>query len=283
MPLVSSKEMVNDAYRNHYAIGAFPAHNLEMIRAVTEAADDLSVPIILQSTPATIYYMGMDHMVSMVKTAADGVSVPVSLHLDHGESIRTVHQCVRGGYNSIMIDGSLLPFEENIDLVKQVVSVCHDVDVPVEAELGAIGKADDESQDMEYYTDPSMAEEFVYRTKIDFLAAAFGTAHGQYKKAPRLDFDRVKKISEQTGVPIVMHGASGVPDEDLKRAIGCGVSKVNFSTELKQAFFKELSHFLHENPLQNDPRKVFVTSREAVKSIVKEKLLLLKPIPKAVQ
>lgn len=277
MPLVTSKAMLEDAYRHHYAVVGFAIHNLEVMKAVTEAAEELEAPVIFQTTPRTIHYVGLDYMVSMAKMAAQSAKVPIALHLDHGDSVETVVRCLRAGYTSLMIDGSHLPFEENVALVKRVVEIAHAVGVPVEAELGTIGGAEEEGSIGEAeaaYTDPALAEEFVARTGIDFLAPAFGTAHGVYKGEPQLDFARLQAISRRVAIPLVMHGASGVPDEGVRRSVQCGVSKVNISTELKLPFAEALRDYLLSHPNEADPRRYFLTAREAVKQAAKRKILL---------
>ncbi|MDA8351919.1 MAG: class II fructose-bisphosphate aldolase [Firmicutes bacterium] len=264
MPLVSTKELLTDARRNGYAVPAFPAHHLDMIRAVTETAEAMQSPVILQATPATLKQVGADFITAMVRTAADRVPVPVSLHLDHGDSFTTVIRCLRQGFTSVMIDGSHLPFQENIRLVKKVTEAAHAAGVPVESELGTI--------DASEMTDPADAEEFVTATGTDFLAPAFGTAHGVYRKAVRLDLARLEAIACRTGIPLVMHGASGVPPEEIRRSIRAGIAKVNFSTELKQIFSATLRRFLTDSPEETDPRKIFRVAREGVSDVIREKI-----------
>lgn len=286
MSLVSSKELLDDAYRNHYAVGAFAAHNLEILRAVCERADKLGAPIIIQTTPGTLKYLGVERAVSMVKATADAVKIPIALHLDHGDSFETAMRCLRAGFTSIMIDGSHLPFEENIKLVSAVVRAAKPMGVPVEAELGTIGGVEDDlavEEAAALLTDPSAAKIFVEQTKIDFFAPAFGTAHGLYKKEPELHYDILRDIKELIDIPIVMHGASGVPDESVKRALQYGVAKVNFSTELKVAFAREVRNYLIDHPAESDPRKYFVTAMEAVADIVEEKIEMLGSSQKVAQ
>ncbi|MBF0708783.1 class II fructose-1,6-bisphosphate aldolase [Alkalihalobacillus hwajinpoensis] len=278
MPLVSSKPLLDDAYKNHYAIGAFAVHNLEIMKAVISGAEKIDTPVIFQTTPGTIKYVGIENIKNMVNSVAEKTSIPIALHLDHGDSFKTVLQCLRAGYTSVMIDGSKLQYEENVALVQKVVEAAHYVNVPVEAELGTIGGVEDDlsvdEQDAQL-TDPDLAKDFVARTDIDSFAPAFGTAHGLYKKEPRLNFELVQKISESTGRPIVMHGASGVPEEKVRESLQYGVSKVNFSTELKVEFVARLRDYLNDHPHTDDPRKYFVPAREAVEEIVKKKILML--------
>ncbi|WP_096436802.1 class II fructose-bisphosphate aldolase [Alteribacter populi] len=278
MGLVPTQDILKDAYRNHYAIGAFGAHNLEMIKSVVAGAEELDTPVILQTTPGTIRYVGINYMKAMAESAAEQASIPVSLHLDHGDSYDIVVKCLRAGYTSVMIDGSHLPLSENIDLVKKVVEAAHSVDVPVEAELGRIGGVEDDLEVEEgsaLFTDPQVAEEFVTVTKVNSFAPAFGTAHGMYKQEPQLQFDLLREIFERTECPLVMHGASGVSAESVGKALNFGVAKINFSTELKDTFAEEIRRYFSKNPSQNDPRKYFVPAANAVKDLVKEKITML--------
>ena len=272
MPLTSPKELLADAYRNRYAVAAFAAHNMEMMRAVVEAAEEAGAPVILQTTPATLRYAGLESIVAMARAAAEGAKVPVALHLDHGDTFETVVRCLRAGYTSVMVDASRLPFLENAAFVAKVTEAANAAGVPVEAELGTIGGAEEGGAVEEELTDPEAAEEFVRRTGIDFLAPAFGTVHGVYKGEIRLDFSRLEAISRRVGLPLVMHGASGVPGEMIRRAIARGVSKVNFSTELKQAFARQLRNYLSNHPEETDPRRILLPAREAVKQIAKRKI-----------
>ncbi|MEW9031338.1 MAG: class II fructose-bisphosphate aldolase [Planifilum fimeticola] len=273
MALTTTKHLLADAYRNRYAVAAFAAHNLEMMKAVVEAAEESGAPVILQTTPATIRYAGLGAIVAMARAAAEGAKVPVALHLDHGDTFETVVRCLRAGYTSVMVDGSRLPFAENAAFTAKVTEAAHAAGVPVEAELGTIGGAEDDvTGDEEGLTDPGAAEEFVRRTGIDFLAPAFGTAHGVYKGEIRLDLSLLESISRRVGLPLVMHGASGVPEELLRRAIARGVSKVNFSTELKQAFARHLRTYLADHPGEIDPRRMLLPAREAVKQVAKRKI-----------
>lgn len=272
MPLTSPKELLADAYRNRYAVAAFAAHNMEMMRAVVEAAEEAGAPVILQTTPATLRYAGLESIVAMARAATEGAKVPVALHLDHGDTFETVVRCLRAGYTSVMVDASRLPFLENAAFVAKVTEAAHAAGVPVEAELGTIGGAEEGGAGEEELTDSEAAEEFVRRTGIDFLAPAFGTVHGVYKGEIRLDFSRLEAISRRVGLPLVMHGASGVSGEMIRRAIARGVSKVNFSTELKQAFARQLRNYLSNHPEETDPRRILLPAREAVKQIAKRKI-----------
>lgn len=278
MPLVSTQGILQDAYQNHYAVGAFAVHNLEIVKAVVGTAESLESPVILQTTPSTIRYVGMKQISAMVKAAAEEATIPVALHLDHGDGFDTVCQCLHAGYTSVMIDASDYPFDQNVRHVQKVVEAAHAVDVPVEAEIGTVGQAADEIQADEAgarLTRPETAEDFVAQTGIDSLAPAFGTAHGVYQTEPQLDIARLRDISERVHIPIVMHGASGVPEGGVRKAIQAGVSKVNFSTELKIAFVNELRRYLNEHPNDNDPRKYFVPARRKVEELVKQKIEMI--------
>jgi tagatose 1,6-diphosphate aldolase GatY/KbaY len=243
-----------------------------MMRAVVEAAEEAGAPVILQTTPATLRYAGLESIVAMARAAAEGAKVPVALHLDHGDTFETVVRCLRAGYTSVMVDASRLTFLDNAAFVAKVTEAAHAAGVPVEAELGTIGGAEEGGAGEEELTDPEAAEEFVRRTGIDFLAPAFGTVHGVYKGEIRLDFSRLEAISRRVGLPLVMHGASVVPGEMIRRAIARGVSKVNFSTELKRAFVRQLRNYLSNHPEETDPRRILLPAREAVKQIAKRKI-----------
>lgn len=212
MPLVSSKEMLENAQKGNYAIGAFNVENMEMVQAVVAAAEELQSPVIVQTTPSTVKYADVDYFYANVKTAAEKALVPTVMHLDHGSSFSLAMQAYRAGYTSIMIDGSHSSFKENIELTKSVVNACHPGKVPVEAELGKVGGKEDDLDGGtgNPYTDPAEAAAFVEATGVDFLAVAIGTAHGVYKGIPRLDVERLSAIRKVVSVPLVLHGTSGV-------------------------------------------------------------------------
>ncbi|MBD8519716.1 class II fructose-bisphosphate aldolase [Lysinibacillus fusiformis] len=278
MPLVTTKDMLEDAYINNYAIGAFGAHNLEVIKAVIAGAEKVGAPVILQTTSSTYKYVEMPYLIALAKTAAEQAKVPVALHLDHGESYHTVMECLRAGYTSVMIDGSSLPYEENILLVKKVVEAASAVNVPVEAELGTIGGVEDSvsvKEENAFFTDPKQAEHFVKVTGIQSFAPAFGTAHGKYQQKPKLLFELLQEIHNSTNIPLVMHGASGVPEEDVRESLKYGIAKVNFSTELKDLFAEELRAYFNDHPTENDPRKYFLPARESLIKLVEQKIVML--------
>ena len=275
MALVTTKELLLDAQKNGYAVGAFNVENMEMVQAVVAAAEELKSPVIMQTTPSTLKYAGSDMYYANVAAAAKKASVPVVMHLDHGSSFELAIQAFRAGYTSIMIDGSHSVFEENIAITKSVVDACHAGQVPVEAELGKVGgKEDDLDGGNGGYTVPSEAAEFVERTGVDSLAVAIGTAHGVYKGIPKLDVDRLSQIREVVSIPLVLHGTSGVPDDAVRECIRRGICKVNYATDLRIAFSNGVKEYLAENPDVFDPKKYCAVGREKVKEYVMSKMLV---------
>jgi fructose-bisphosphate aldolase class II len=275
--LVSGKELFQAARQGGYAVGAFNVNNMEIIQAIIEAAEEENSPVFLQASQGGIKYAGIEYIAGLAKTAAESVKVPVALNLDHGTSFTQVVQCVRHGFTAVMIDGSQHPYEENIALTQKVVEVAHPCGVSVEAELGKIGGVEDDiSVDAAdaTFTDPQEAAEFAERTKVDALAIAIGTAHGVYKGEPKLDFDRLAKIREATDVPLVLHGASGIGDEAIRKAVSLGICKINIDTELRQAFTKAVQEVVHSKPQEFDPRKLLGPAREAMKEVVRAKMRL---------
>ena len=273
MAFVTSEQMLLKADREGYAVGAFNVENMEMVMAVIKACEELKAPAILQTTPSTVKYAGLDMYLANVAEAAKKASVPIALHLDHGDSFELAMQALRTGYTSIMIDGSKLPFEENIALSKAVADACRPSGIPVEAELGKVGgKEDDMNCDAPGYTDPADAKRFVEETGITSLAVAIGTAHGIYKGEPKLDFDRLSEIRKVVNIPLVLHGASGVPDESVRECIRRGISKVNFATELRIAYSDGIKAFLKDNPDAFDPKKYCKVGMEKVTELVKNKI-----------
>lgn len=274
MPLVTTKEMFQKAQAGQYAVGAFNVENLEMVMAVILAAEELNAPVIMQSTPSTVKYAGLDYYLAMAKAAAERASVPVAMHLDHGNTFELAMQALRTGYTSIMIDGSHGSFEENIALTRRVAEACLPSDISVEAELGKVGgKEDDlEAEHDSPYTDPQQAKEFVERTNVCSLAVAIGTAHGLYHGTPKLDLERLSAIHEVVSIPLVLHGASGVPDDAVRESIKRGICKVNFATELRIAYSDGVKKYLAENPDGFDPKKYGAAGMENVTALVKEKI-----------
>ncbi len=273
MSLVTTAEMLKKADEQGYAVGAFNVENMEMVMAVVKACEEMHSPAILQTTPSTVKYAGLDMYYANVKTAAERASVPIALHLDHGSSFELAMQALRVGYTSIMIDGSKESFEDNIAISKRVADACRPNGIPVEAELGKVGgKEDDLECNDPGYTDPDDAVKFVKETGITSLAVAIGTAHGIYKGEPKLDVNRLSEIREVVDIPLVLHGASGVPDEMVKECIKRGISKVNFATELRIAYSNGIKEYLKANPDAFDPKKYDAVGMAKVTELVKNKI-----------
>jgi len=273
MPLVTTKQMLLDAQKGHYAVGAFNVENMEMVKAVLQAAEEMRAPVILQTTPSTVRYGELENYVAIVSAETKKFSVPVCLHLDHGDSFALAVQAIHAGYTSIMIDGSGKNLKANIKLTQKVVEVAKVCGIPVEAELGQVGgKEDDLEADGDKYTDPDEAKEFAQRTGISSLAIAIGTAHGFYAKTPVLDKERISKIRNCVGIPLVLHGASGLSDEDVRECVARGMCKVNFATELRVAYTTAGKTLLSEEPDTFDPKKFGIAGMNAVKELVKNRI-----------
>lgn len=277
MFIVSTRQLLLDGQKNKYAVPAFNIHNLETVQVVIEAANEMKSPVILAATPGTIKFAGKDYLQSIVDIGAKNSIVPIAFHLDHHEEFDKIKDSIDLGCKSVMIDASAHTFEENIRRVKGVVDYAHRFDVTVEAELGKlVGQEDDlvvDEKDSQF-TDPRMAKEFVERTGIDSLAVAIGTAHGLYKSEPKLDYNRLKEIRGLVDIPLVLHGASGVPEESVRKSIELGICKVNIATELKIPFSDAIKEYFSENPHANDPRKYLGPAKEAMKKVVINKILM---------
>ena len=297
MPLVSPKEMFEGAYDGGYAIGAFNVNNMEIIQGIMEAGSEENAPLILQVSAGARKYAGQGYIMKLMEAALLETDLPVVLHLDHGANFEICKEVIDGGFTSVMIDGSHLPYEENIALTQQVVGYAHDKGVWVEAELGRLaGIEEDVVSDEHIYTDPDQAVEFVERTGCDSLAIAIGTSHGAYKfkGEAKLDFDRLDKIASLIPkFPIVLHGASsvvqeyvvmannfgaeiggakGVPEDLLRKAASKAVCKINIDTDIRLAMTAVIRKFLAENPATFDPRGYLGESRKAVKEMVRHKI-----------
>jgi len=287
------------ARKNGYAIPALNVQNLESLTAVAEAAAEEKSPVIMQITPSVIKYAGLQYIVSLAKTAALLAPVPMAIHLDHGEDFDTAAKCVDAGFTSVMIDGSFLKFDENVALAKRVVSMAHPKGVSVEAELGKLAGVEERSVEEKeaILTDPYTAAEFVEKTGVDTLAVAIGTSHGAYKfkSEAKLDLERLKIISEKISIPLVLHGASsvpqwlvekatkygatlsgakGIPEEEYRKAISLGIAKINIDTDLRLAFTATVREVLANSPKEFDPRKILGPAKEAMKEVVKSKMRL---------
>lgn len=273
----NSKEILLKAQKERYAVPAFNCHNLETIQVIAETASELKSPVIIAGTPGTFDYAGRDYIQSIIETAAKKYNVPIIIHLDHHTDINSIKESLELGTKSVMIDASHYSYEENIKIVSDVVKLAHSYGATVEAELGMLGGQEDDlivDEKDSKYTNPVQAADFVKRTGIDSLAVAIGTAHGLYKEEPKLDFERLKEIREVVDIPLVLHGASGVPEESVRKAIALGITKVNIATELKIPFSNELRKYLVEHPEANDPRKYMANAKKAMSNIVKEKILM---------
>ncbi|MTI66846.1 MAG: tagatose bisphosphate family class II aldolase [Firmicutes bacterium] len=275
MSIISTKDMLLNAKKGKYSVPAFNIHNLETLQVVVETANELNSPVILAATPGTVKYAGMDYLLEMGRVASKKYDIPIALHLDHSTDLDYIKKCIDIGYKSVMIDASFDPFEENIKKVKEIVDYAKKKNVTVEAELGKLGGQEDDIKVDEkeaMLTNPESAVEFVKRTGIDSLAVAIGTAHGLYKSEPILDFDRLSKIKEKVDVPLVLHGASGVAVESVKKSIELGICKVNIATELKIAFSIGVKKYFKLNPDANDPRKYLKPGKKEMAKVVAEKI-----------
>ena len=273
MAFVTTGEMLKKAQEGGYAIGAFNAENLEMVQAIIAAAEAENAPVMIQTTPGTLKYAGPECFAGIVSRLARDAEVPAALHLDHGNSYELAEKCAQEGYTSLMIDGSKLPYEENIALTRRVVAMAGSL--PVEAELGTVGGKEDGMEARPQYTDPDQAVDFVSRTGIASFAVAIGTAHGIYKGEPKLDLDRLAEVRARVDVPLVLHGTSGVPEDQVRGCIARGICKVNYATELRQVFTAAVRQALAELPDAYDPKKYLAEGRKAVQARVQELIRLL--------
>jgi tagatose 1,6-diphosphate aldolase GatY/KbaY len=274
MPIVSSKELLIEATKSGYAIPALNFENMEMATAIVEAATELQSPVILQTTPSTIKYMGLDVAYGIVNGLSKKYNIPIVLHLDHGDSLELVESAIKAGYSSVMIDGSKLVFEKNMQITMQARILAKDVQL--EAELGKVGGKEDDmaGSDIPSYTNPEEAIKLVNKTGIDSLAIGVGTAHGLYKGIPHINTELIKTISHMFDTPLVLHGASGLSNEVIMECIRNGISKVNFATELRIAFSDAVSDYFKQNSNIIDPKKYLLSARNRVKLLVCEKIIL---------
>ncbi len=282
--MVTNAYLLRRAYDEKYAVGAFNANNLEQIQGIIEAAEEEKAPVILQASQGAIKYAGLDMIATMVISAAKNSRIPISLHLDHGTDFKQNVQCFRAGFTSLMFDGSLLPFDQNVAITKKIVEIAHPVGVSVEAELGRVGGTEDaltEEEVATLMTDPAEAERFVKLTEVDALAVSVGSVHRMRVQAAELDIDRLRKIQKVTQIPLVLHGSSGVTDESMRKAIAAGICKINVATALNMAFMRGMSSALKEMPDEVDPRRILGRGREELKKVVKEKIRLFGSTNKA--
>lgn len=301
MPLVTTTEMFKKAYKGGYAVGAFNVNNMEIVQGITEAASELKAPVILQVSAGARKYAKHNYLVKLVEAAILETDIPIALHLDHGADFETCKSCIDGGFTSVMIDGSARSFEENIVVTKKVVEYAHDHGVVVEAELGKLAGIEDavdvKAEDASF-TNPAEVEEFVSKTGVDSLAIAIGTSHGAYKfkpgQKPQLRFDILEEVSKRLpGFPIVLHGASsvpqdlvkvinqfggampdaiGIPEEMLRQAARSAVCKINIDSDVRVAMTAAIRKYMAENPSHFDPRQYLTPARAAVKEMVAHKI-----------
>ncbi len=300
MALVSSNEILVPAREHGYAVGAFNTSNLEITQAIFEAAAEMKSPVIVATSESAIEYAGFDNLFNMVSHMADCFGVKAALHLDHGKDLDIAVKCIRHGWTSVMIDASKLEYKENVTATSAVARIAHMAGVPVEAELGRLAGIEDMVSVNEReaaLTDPAQAAEFVERTGCDSLAIAVGTSHGAYKfkGTPKLELDRLSEIAARVERPLVLHGASsvpqdvletaakygaklpgakGVPEEAVKEAVKRGIAKINIDTDLRLAFTGGIRRVLIESPEVFDPRKIVGSAREAIRDVVKRKIRL---------
>ena len=301
MPLVTTKKMFEDAYKGGYAIGAFNVNNMEIIQGIVGAAKKLNAPVILQVSKGARAYANHTYLVKLVEAAVEETGLPIALHLDHGPDFETCKSCIDGGFTSVMIDGSSLPYEENVAVTKKVVEYAHAHGCVVEGELGTLAGVEDDvvvEAGNESYTKPEQVEDFVTRTGVDSLAIAIGTSHGAYKfkpgQKPQLRFDILEEVSKRLpGFPIVLHGASsvmpeyvakinefggempdaiGIPEEMLRQAATMAVCKINVDSDLRLAMTASVREYLAKNPSHFDPRQYLKPARQAIEEVVSHKI-----------
>jgi len=275
MAIVNPLPFIKKAKEIKAAIPAFNIHTLEMLQGVVEAASETNSPVIIQTSKSTINHIGLPFIVANVEIASRELDVPVALHLDHCTDYNTVIKCIKEGYSSVMVDGSMLDYKENVSFVREVVKVANTVDVAVEGEIGKIQGTEEVlsvDSDNDNLTLPEEAKKFAEDTGLDTLAVAIGTAHGVYKGEPKLDFKRLENIEKQVSVPLVLHGASGVSEKDLKETIKRGITKVNIATDLKVPMAEAIKDFFKENPDGYDPRKYLGQGKAVVKEVIKQKI-----------
>ncbi len=303
--LATLKQVLAKADKGRYAVGAFNVNNLEILQAIVRAANKLKSPVILQTSEGAIAYAGMRYLRALVQEAADESTIPIVFHVDHGRDVNIIRQAIKSGYTSVMIDGSHLPFEENIALTKKVVGWAHAKGVSVEGELGTIGGAEERIVARKIiYTEPDAAKDFVEQTGVDALAVAIGTSHGAYKFAgsAKLDIERLRAIKQLLKMPLVLHGASGVPDwllrtaehygarlgkaegvpdDQITAAIKNGINKINTDTDLRLAFDAGVREFLATSPEDFDPRHILGRARDLIQQVVEHRIKLFGSAGKA--
>lgn len=271
--VVSSARLMKRAEKENYAIPAFNIDNLESAMAVSEIMHEMRTPVIVQMIPRTLNYGGIAIYPAMMRELMADCPVDYALHLDHGSSLALAKKCVAGGFSSVMFDGSLMPFEDNIKFTKEVTDFALPMDVSVEGELGTIGGKEEGDTDLEAsYTKVSEAEEFVRRTNVSTLAIGVGTAHGVYKGTPHINIERIKEIHAAIDTPLVLHGASGLSDEVLKDCVAAGITKINFATELRQAYTNGIKAEFAKDPEVFDPKIYMRGAIDNIKEVLRHKI-----------
>lgn len=277
MALVTLKTILEKAYVKGYAVGAFNVINLTFLEAIIQAARETRSPVILNIAEVHFPFVALEHIVPVVKRVAEEEAFDLALNLDHGLSTEAIQRAAKNGFTSIMFDGSTLDFTENVRQTREVVDYCHSLGVSVEAELGAVGGAEGGaltgSADPARYTDIEQAREFVRATEVDALAVAIGNSHGRYKGPPQLDFDRLKVLRDVTGIPLVLHGGSGISAEDFKKAISLGIAKINFFTGMSDAALRATKDYLQgAGDKYNDYPMMINAVKESVAKVVAEQM-----------
>lgn len=280
--LVNTKTMLRQARAGGYAVGAFNTSDLEITRAIIDAAVEQNSPVIVQTSEKAIDYAGLRQIADIMLSLAKEADVPVAVHLDHGKSAERAKECLAAGYTTVMIDASHYDYQGNIKLCKEVVVMAHPKDATVEGELGVISGKEDYIEALESnLTDPDQAVEFVKLTNIDSLAVSIGNAHGKPNAEEIFDIDRLELIGQKVDIPLVLHGASSTHPARIKRAIELGVAKINIDTDVRVAFNNNLREFLEKHPEAYDPREIMTEAAEGVKKVVARKMELFGSAGKA--
>lgn len=278
MTLISTTPMLQKAKEDGHGIVAFNVHSFDSIFWVLEAAAELKSPVILQTTVGTVTSLGAENIVAVVRAASEHYNIPTGLHLDHCTDFEVIKKAIRAGYTSVMIDASMQPFDVNVAETKQVMELAGSLGVNVEAELGKVGGVEDDivvaEEDAEKAV-PEECKEFVDLTGVPTLAPAIGTAHGIYKGKPEIDFDRIEKIAALVDVPLVLHGGSAIPEEEVRRCVSLGMAKVNVSTELKNAYSAAIRQHFIDEPESLDPRAYLQKAKDAAKEMAKSKIRMV--------
>ena len=272
MSLVTSAQILNPARAKGYAVGAFNCINLEYAKAVIDTAQEMNSPVIVAVTTGAAKYSGWSGFPAAIRAMAEAATVPVCLHLDHGLSLEDIHKALKSGFSSVMIDASHLPFDDNIALTRSAAQAAHAAGVSLEGELGEIGGKEEEIESQGVFTDPETVPAFVEATGLDVLAVAFGSVHQKEKQDAQLDLPRLEQIAAKTGLPLVLHGGSGVPYPTVQAAIARGIAKVNVGTELQKTYARTLRETLASQPTEWDVRKLLAASNKALGGVIQERL-----------